>query len=79
MIPKPRAPHDNSDEDRPPETIWAYERKRRGLELHEEIADAVPRLPETSPWHSDPCGPEPTINREEDGLFVNREEDQFDG
>ena len=80
----PRAPHDNSDDDdRPPETIWEYERRFRKLREDDLAAGTIaelPPLPPSSPW-GDPIGPgdEPTINREEDGLFVNREEDQFDG
>jgi hypothetical protein len=73
-----------SDRDDEPTTIFQYEMRRRSLERQEgRISDdppatpwAVPRLPASSPWHSDPCGDEPLINREEDASFINCEEDQ---
>jgi hypothetical protein len=70
--------HDRDDE---PKTIFEWERRFRKLREDDLAAGTIaelPPLPKTSPWSTENAV-EPTINREEDGLFINREEDQSDG
>jgi hypothetical protein len=64
----------DSDE---PQTIWAFERRRRQLDESQTIADEVPRLPPTSPWAAgidQISGAEPPIDRSCDGTFITPEE-----
>jgi hypothetical protein len=73
----PRAPQKPAEEDRPPETIWAWERRRRGLDETQPISDEVPKLPATSPWAAgidQVSGPEPAVDRSCDGTFITPEE-----
>jgi hypothetical protein len=65
----PKPPPNTSE----PVSYWELERRSRsnpehrgqyGGEAAGSIADQIPKLPPTSPWSSDPCGPEPFINGE---------------
>jgi hypothetical protein len=49
-------------------TYFELQRNRDGLPEPGESkpAPVVPRLPPTSPWHHDPCGDEPLVDRSED-------------
>jgi hypothetical protein len=62
-----------------PKTYFQWQQSRRAGPGEGKASDTIaelPPLPTSSPW-GDPIGPgdEPTINREEDGLFINQEED----
>jgi hypothetical protein len=64
---KPKKPDDPE-----PSTYFEIEQHRLQNPGEEKAGGPrMPRLPETSPWHHDPVPPEPTINREEDGDFIN--------
>jgi hypothetical protein len=68
MAPKP---HTTTDSE--PTTIWAWERRRRGLDETEAISDEIPKLPPTSPWSvgiDQVSGVEPPVDRTEDGATV---------
>ena len=49
-------------------TYFQLQRNRDGIpEVGEEKpAPVMPQLPPTSPWHHDPCGDEPLVDRSED-------------
>jgi hypothetical protein len=53
-------------------TYFQLQRNRDGLPEpgEEKPAPVMPALPSTSPWSSDPCGPEPLIDRREDADFI---------
>jgi hypothetical protein len=55
-------------DDDAPTSYFEMQRRRMGLDGVDdaEINEAIPKLPATSPWSSDPCGPEPLIDRSED-------------
>ena len=59
-------PHSNDE----PEvtTYFQIQRNRDGLPEpgEEKPATVMPPLPPTSPWHHDPCGDEPLVDRSED-------------
>jgi hypothetical protein len=53
--------------DREPVTYFELQRRRdRTPEPGESNGGDIPKLPADSPWASDPCGPEPLIDRTED-------------
>jgi hypothetical protein len=53
--------------DREPVSLFELERRQRDLEPGAgTVSDDFPKLPASSPWHHDPCGPEPLIDRRED-------------
>jgi len=59
--------------DNQPEVTTYFELQRNRDAVGEEEkpgeskpAPAVPALPPTSPWHHDPCGDEPLVDRSED-------------
>jgi hypothetical protein len=56
--------------DREPVTYFELER-RKIADPNEPPSDTIPPLPPSSPWASDPVGPEPTIDRTEDGDTIN--------
>jgi hypothetical protein len=61
---QPRKPDDGSRE---ATTYFQLERARRQLdEPSENEPGDIPPLPASSPWHHDPCGDEPLIDRSED-------------
>jgi hypothetical protein len=83
MQPKP-----TSDE---PQTVFAYEQRRRALEQREgplgpgEAQAATPwqypRLPSSSPWSTsldEMVGVEPAVDRTEDAAFNREEESSHD-
>jgi hypothetical protein len=49
-------------------TYFQVQRNRDGLPEPGESkpAPVMPPLPPTSPWHHDPCGDEPLVDRSED-------------
>jgi hypothetical protein len=58
-------PHDEPEAT----TYFQVQRNRDGLPEPGESkpAPTMPPLPPTSPWHSDPIGKEPSVDRSEDG------------
>jgi hypothetical protein len=67
----PKHPTTTSSEE--PTTIWAWERRRRGLDETEAITDEIPKLPASSPWSvglDEVSGPETAVDRSEDGATV---------
>jgi hypothetical protein len=68
------APKQSTTTDRDePTTIFAWERRRRGLDETQPISDEYPKLPATSPWAADPVGKEPAIDRSCDGNIYSEE------
>ena len=66
--------------DREPVSYFEMERRRRQLdEPAENVPGDIPKLPPSSPWAADPVGPEPPIDRREDGDIVGYPIDQHDG
>jgi hypothetical protein len=66
--------------DREPVSYFEMERRRRQLdEPAENEPGDVPALPPTSPWHHDPVGKEPPIDRSCDGASLGYAVDQHDG
>ena len=59
-------PH--SDDEPEATTYFQVQRNRDGLPEPGESKPepAMPALPPTSPWHHDPCGDEPLVDRSED-------------
>ena len=57
-------PHDEPEAT----TYFQLQRNRDGLPEPGESkpAPVMPPLPPTSPWHHDPCGDEPLVDRSED-------------
>jgi hypothetical protein len=58
------------------EAVTYFELERRssanpGEDPPPSPGDVLPALPPSSPWHHDPVGPEPTIDRTEDGDFTD--------
>jgi hypothetical protein len=49
-----------------PVSYHQLQRRRDGLEAGEPEPGDVPKLPPSSPFASDPVGPEPLIDRRED-------------
>jgi hypothetical protein len=74
------APKKTRPGDREPVSYFEMERRRRQLdEPAENEPGDVPALPETSPWHSDPVGKEPTVDRSCDGDVTGYAVDHHDG
>jgi hypothetical protein len=66
-----RAPQKPTDSEEP-QTYFSMERRRRRLD-DDEAGDTIPQLPSSSPWAvgiDQVSGPEPSINREEDGPII---------
>jgi hypothetical protein len=59
------------DDDKPASTYFELQRRRSANPGEEPPADRVPPLPLSSPWHHDPCGDEPHVDRTEDGDFTD--------
>jgi hypothetical protein len=55
-----------------PVTYFQLEQRRRQLEPDQSISDDIPPIP-ASHWTHDPVGPEPLIDRSEDGDFIQPE------
>jgi hypothetical protein len=64
-MPTPIPPDIADDDPSSPTSYFMLEARRQNRETLG--GEPPPKLPKSSPWSSDPCGPEPTINREEDG------------
>jgi hypothetical protein len=76
MSAPPPKPHDSGDKE--PSTYFEIEQARLDNPGEAKVGGTVhqlPPLPASSPWAGDPVGPEPTINREEDGdtIDINQE------
>ena len=64
----------NIPEDDTPKTWFEWEqRKVSRPEVKGAINEALPPQPPNSPWAADPVGPEPLIDRTDDALFINME------
>jgi hypothetical protein len=67
-------------DNREPISLFELERRQRHLEPGAgTISDDFPKLPASSPWHSDPVGKEPAVDRREDGDTTGVPIDQHDG
>jgi hypothetical protein len=59
-------PHNNDEPEAT--TYFQLQRNRDGLPEpgEEKVAPVMPPLPTSSPWHHDPCGDEPSVDRSDD-------------
>jgi hypothetical protein len=73
-MPSPLPPNDSDDDPLEPVSYFTLEQRRRSNDL-KLGGEPLPPLP-ASHWSNDPCGPEPTIDRNvEDGptIDINQE------
>jgi hypothetical protein len=64
------------DDDKPASTYFDLQRRASANPGEPPIGTAIPPLPPSSPWASDPVGPEPLIDRTEDADTVGIPIDQ---
>jgi hypothetical protein len=78
MSPSPIRPS-NANDPVEPISYFELQRRRDGLPEpgEEKPAPVMPALPTSSPWHHDPCGDEPSVDRSDDGDTMNVEIDQL--
>jgi hypothetical protein len=66
-----------SHAEREPVTYFELQRRSNADPGETPTGNAIPSLPPSSPWHSDPVPPEPTIDRSEDGDVMGTPIDQL--
>jgi hypothetical protein len=75
MSPSPIPPNSSDDDPLEPTSYFTLEARRQNRDRLG--GEPLPKLPKSSPWSSDPCGDEPTVDRSDDGDQMGVEIDQL--